>query len=84
MPVDVPSTSADHLRVDPKDEQPDPHAVARQQRATKRRRGMQVTGRSTKTVLPDVIARRGQAAGERLRKHASPPGGDTDDEDEPD
>jgi hypothetical protein len=41
---------------------------------------MQVTGRSTKTVLPDVIARRGQEAGERLRKHASPPGGHSDED----
>ncbi len=53
--------------VDPQDDQPDSHAVARERREAKRRRGMQVTGRSTKTVLPDVIAKRGREADERLK-----------------
>ena len=46
--------------MDPQEEQPDTHALNRERREAKRRRGMQVTGRSTKTVLPDVIARRGR------------------------
>jgi hypothetical protein len=48
--------------MDPMDEQPDAHAAARERRETKRRRGMQVTGRSTKSMLPDLIARRGREA----------------------
>ena len=53
--------------VDPQDDQPDTHAVARERREAKRRHGMQVSGRSTKTVLPDVIARRGRQADQRLQ-----------------
>ena len=53
--------------MDPQEEQPDTHAVTRERREAKRRRGMQVSGRSTKTLLPDVIARRGREASERLR-----------------
>lgn len=53
--------------MDTPEDQPDAHAVARERREAKRRRGMQVTGRSTKTVLPDIIARRGREADERLR-----------------
>jgi len=37
---------------------------------------MQVSGRSTKTVLPDLIVRRGRAADERLQalRHTRQPG----------
>jgi hypothetical protein len=61
--------------VDPLDDQPDAHAVARERREAKRRRGMQVSGRSTKTLLPDVIAKRGREAEERLkdRRHSGGP-----------
>ncbi len=68
--VDGHTASADHLLVDPQDEQPDSHAAAREQREAKRRRGMQVSGRSTRSLLPDVIARRGREATQRLRPHA--------------
>jgi hypothetical protein len=54
--------------VDPQDDEPDTHALARERREAKQRRGMQVTGRSTKSVLPGLIAKRGREADERLRK----------------
>ena len=53
--------------MDPQEEQPDTHAVTRERREAKRRRGMQVSGRSTKTVLPDLIVRRGREADARLQ-----------------
>ncbi len=53
--------------MDAPEDQPDTHAVARERREAKRRRGMQVTGRSTKTLLPDLIVRSGRAADERLQ-----------------
>ena len=67
LPVDEHARSADHLCMDPQDEQQDSHAVARERRAAKRRHGMQVSGRSTKTVLPETIARRGREADARLQ-----------------
>ncbi len=54
------------------DEQPDSHAAARERRAAKRRVGMQVSGRSTKTVLPDLIVRRGREADARLTRSRHP------------
>ena len=42
--------------MDPQEEQPDAHAAARERRSTHDRRGMQVSGRSTKSVLPGQIA----------------------------
>jgi hypothetical protein len=70
--------------VDPKDqqdEQPDPHAAAREQRAAKHHRGMQVSGRSTKSLMPDIIVRRGREADQRLKKH-TPHGRRTDDDED--
>jgi hypothetical protein len=58
--------------MDQKDDQPDTHAAARERRDAKRRRGMQVTGRSTKTVLPQIIARRGHEANQRLEGDVPP------------
>jgi hypothetical protein len=55
--------------MDPQEEQPDAHAAARERRSTKDRRGMQVSGRSTKTVLPGQIARRGHEAEQWLHRH---------------
>jgi hypothetical protein len=69
---------------EPLDDQPDPHAAARERRAAKRRHGMQESGRSTKTVLPDIIAWRGREAGHKPKKHAPPGRSSDDDGDAPD
>jgi hypothetical protein len=58
--------------MDTPEDQPDTHAVARERREAKRSRGMQVSGRSTKTVIPDLIARRGREADEQLQALRTP------------
>jgi hypothetical protein len=45
----------------------DRHAAARDRRRAKERSGMQVSGRSTRSLHPELIARRGRAAAKRTR-----------------
>jgi hypothetical protein len=58
---------------DDPDEDVDPHAADRDRRREKERGGMRVSGRSTRSLLPGLIMRRGREAAQRMPHHPHPP-----------
>lgn len=55
------------------EEDADKHAAERDRQRERERSGMRVTGRTTRSLLPGLIARRGREASQRIARHPQPP-----------